>query len=452
MRKAIFIFSLVAVISATAFHTAKAQSNVIDEVVWVVGDEAILKSQIEEQRLRMLYEGEKINGDPYCFIPEQMAIQKLFLHQAKLDSITATESQVLQETDARLNYYVSQIGSKEKLEEYFNKPYSQIREEMKSSVRDQNVIKEMQKKITGNIKVSPSDVRKYFSSISADSVPFIPTQVEVQLLVMNPKIPTEEIESVKGRLRDYTERVNTGKYEFSTLAVLYSEDKESAKRGGEIGFTGKGLLDAEFANAAFSLTDPKKVSRVVESEFGFHIIQLIEKRGDRINCRHILLKPQVSDEARKKTLLRLDSLLTELKANKFSFDEAALYASQDKDTRNNNGLMVNGETNTSFFEMQQLPAEVARAVESLKPGELSKPFVMINKKNKEVCAIVKLKSRVDGHKANVSADYQALKQMVEEKKRSDLIKSWLKKKMADTYIKIKDEYRNCDFEYKGWVK
>lgn len=452
MRKAISIFSLVTALSATAFHTANAQSNVIDEVVWVVGDEAILKSQIEEQRLRMSYEGEKIKGDPYCFIPEQMAIQKLFLHQAKLDSITASESQVLQETDARLNYYVSQIGSKEKLEEYFSKPYSQIREEMKSSVRDQNVIKEMQKKITGSIKVSPSDVRRYFSSIPADSVPFIPTQVEVQMIVMNPRIPAADIEEVKSKLRDFTERVTTGKSEFSTLAVLYSEDRETAKRGGELGFMGKGLLDPEFANVAFTLTDPKKVSRIVESEYGFHIIQLLEKRGDRINCRHILLKPTVSDEAKKASLVRLDSILTELKANKFSFDEAALYVSQDKDTRNNHGLMVNSENNTSLFEMQQLPAEVARAVEKLKPGEMSKPFVMINRQNKEVCAIVKLKNRVEGHKANVSADYQALKQMVEEKKRSDLIKSWLKKKMADTYIKIREEYRNCDFEYSGWVK
>ena len=431
---------------------AFAQDNTVDEVVWVVGDEAILKSQIEEQRMRMAYEGERINGDPYCFIPEQMAIQKLYLHQAKLDSITVPESNVLQQVEARMNYFISQIGSKEKLEEYFNKSYAEIREETKDMVRDQNIIQQMQRKITGDLKVNPSEVRKFFNTLSRDSIPFIPTQVEAQIIVLDPKIPLKEIDAVKDRLREYTERVNSGKSEFSTLAVLYSQDTESAKRGGELGFMGKGQLVPEFANVAFNLTDPKKVSRIVESEFGFHIIQLIEKRGDRINCRHILIKPKVSDTEKREAIARLDTVVMDLKANKFTFDQGAQYISQDKDTRNNSGIMVNSESNTSRFEMQQLPPEVARAIEKLKVGDVSKPFVMMNKNNKEVCAIVKLKSRIEGHKASASDDYQALKQMVEEKKRNEILNAWIKKKMTDTYFRIKEEYRNCDFHYAGWVK
>jgi len=455
MYKSIRTFSLLFATLLAGF-SASAQNNVIDEVIWVIGDEAILKSQVEEQRMRMTAEGEKISGDPYCFIPEQIAVQKLFLHQAKLDSVEVPEATVLQQADARMNYFVSQIGSKEKLEEYFNKPYNQIREETKDMVRDQSVIQQMQKKIVGTIKVTPADVRRYFASVPTDSVPFIPTQVETQIIVLEPRIPQKEIDAVKDRLREYTERVNKGESEFSTLAVLYSEDTESAKRGGELGFMGKGQLVPEFANVAFNLQDPKKVSKVVESEYGFHIIQLIEKRGDRINCRHILLKPKVEESSIKEALLRLDSISTDLKSKKFSFDEAAQFISMDKDTRNNNGLMLFNDPNTgsnvSRFEMQQLPPEVARVVEDMKVGDISKPFRMINKNNKEVCAIVKLKTRVEGHKANANDDYQALKQMVEEKKRNDIIQIWIKKKIADTYIRIQPEYSKCDFKYAGWVK
>ncbi|WP_243348863.1 peptidylprolyl isomerase [Parabacteroides sp. FAFU027] len=437
-------------------YSALAQDNVIDEVIWVVGDEAILKSQVEEQRISMTAAGEKINGDPYCTIPEQIALQKLFLHQANLDSIVVPETSILQQVDAELNYYISQIGSKEKLEEYFNKSYNEIREVKKDQVRDRETIKQVQKKIVGTIKVTPSDVRRYFETVPKDSVPFIPTRVEAQIVVLEPRIPQKEIDAVKDRLRDYADRVNKGESEFSTLAVLYSEDAESAKHGGELGFMGKGQLVPEFANVAFNLQDPKKVSKVVETEYGFHIIQLIEKRGDRVNCRHILLKPKVEESAIKEALLRLDSISNDLKNKKFTFDEAAQFISMDKDTRNNNGLMLFNDPNTysstSRFEMQQLPPEVARVIEDMNVGDISKPFRMINKNNKEVCAIVKLKSRVEGHKANASEDYQALKQMVEEKKRNEIIQSWIKKKITDTYIRIKPEYNKCKYQYSGWVK
>ncbi|MGL5227482.1 MAG: peptidylprolyl isomerase [Bacteroidales bacterium] len=450
MYKKIFLsFSM---ILSLCIGNVKAQQNVIDEVVWVVGDQAILKSQIEEQRLRMLYEREEIKGDPYCVIPEQIALQKLFLHQASLDSINVPETQVLGEVERRMAYFTTEAGGKDKLEEYFGKPYAQIREEMKDMVRDQSVVQEVQRKLVGNIKITPAEVRRFFSKLPDDSIPFIPTQVEVQIVQLEPKVPQEEIDKIKERLRDYTNRVNEGSSSFSTLALLYSEDPGSAPKGGELGFMGKGQLVPEFANVAFNLTDPKRVSKIVESEFGYHIIQLIEKRGDRINVRHILLKPKVSDEAILQSINRLDSIRTDIVDGKFSFEEAAQYISQDKDTRNSQGLLVNPKTGTSKFEMQDLPQEIAKVVNDLQNGEISKPITMINAKQKEVTVIVKLKNRTEGHKANMAEDYQALKAIVEDSRRGDILEKWIRKKQHDTYIRIRDGYQNCDFQYPGWIK
>jgi peptidyl-prolyl cis-trans isomerase SurA len=243
-----------------------AQDNVIDEVVWIVGEEAILRSEVEEERLRAQYEGTPIPGDPYCVIPEQLAIQKLFLHQAELDSIEVSESSVSSQVDMRLNYYISQIGSKEKMEEYFNKTTSEIREEMMTMVRNQMIIQQMQSKLTENIAPTPAEVRRFYNSLSQDSIPMVPAQVEVQILSIEPSVPVEEIERIKASLRDFTERVHNGTADFGMLARLYSDDIESAKRGGELGFVGKGQLVSEFANVAFNLTDPKRVSRIVQTE------------------------------------------------------------------------------------------------------------------------------------------------------------------------------------------
>lgn len=451
MRRFIKGLSLfIALFSATAMF---AQENVVDEVVWVVGDEAILKSQVEEQRLRMQYEGEKINGDPYCVIPEQLAIQKLFLHQAKLDSIEVSDSQVFQQVEARINFFLSQSGSKEKMEEYFGKSTAEMREELRESVKDQMTVQQMQQKLVENVKVTPSEVRRFYQDLPQDSIPFMPTQVEVEVITFEPKIPQEEIDNIKARLRDYTKRVAEGESEFSTLAILYSEDPGSARNGGELGFMGRGEFVPEFSAVAFQLNDTKKVSKIVETEFGYHIIQLIERRGDRSNFRHILLTPKVTEKELVETKARMDTLKADLDSAKFTFEEAAQYLSHDKDTRNNNGLMVNQHNGTSRFEMEQLPAEVARVVENMKVNDISAPFVMKNAKSgREVVAVVKLKTRIDGHKATIYDDYQALKSMLEMEKREQVIESFIKKKQAETYIRIKEGWRNCEFEYPGWVK
>ena len=444
-------------LACCACLSAVAQDNVIDEIVWVVGDDAILRSDIETQRLYMLNEGQRFDGDPYCVIPEQLAIQKLYLNQAKIDSITANENQVIQSVDQWMNMAVNQMGSREKLEEYMGKKFSQIKEERKETVREQQIVQQMQQKLIGEIKLTPSEIRKYFNQLPQDSLPTIPTTVEVQIVTMEPKIPFEETDAIKARLRDFTEQVNTGKMEFSTLARLYSEDPGSSVRGGELGFMSKTQLLPEFANVAFNLKDSKRVSQIVQTEYGYHIIQLIEKRGDRINCRHILLKPKVSDKELTEATTRMDSLYNDLKAEKFSFDEAATFVSADKDTRNNKGLMVNqnyesSNYGTPKFEMQEMPQEIGTVVYQMEVGDISKPFTMLTDKQKEVVAIVKLKARVNGHKANLADDFQAMKQLVESRKREELLNDWIRKKQKTTYVRISEGWKNCDFKYPGWVK
>ena len=409
--------------------SAFGQNNVIDEVVWVVGDEAILKSDVENERLNAQYEGRKFDGDPYCIIPEQLAVQKLFLHQAELDSVEVTEQEVLTELEWRINYLIDQIGSKEKMEEYYNKTSTQIREMIRENIRNEKTVRKMQQEIIGDIKIVPADVRRYFKNLPQDSIPFVPTQVEVQIITMEPKIPQEEIERVKKALRDYTDQVNKGEIAFSTLARLYSEDEGTRRRGGETGFTGRGEWVPQFANVAFNIQEPNKISKIVETEFGFHIIQLIEKRGDRANVRHILLKPRV--------------------------EESASFLSHDKDTRNNHGLMANPKSGTARFEMQELAQvsqEVAKTVEGLNVGEVSEPFTMINNKGKEVCAIVKLKARIDGHKATITEDYQRLKSIVQAKLGEEKLEKWIKDKQKSTYVRINEDWVKCDFKYPGWIR
>ena len=290
---------------------ASTSDNVIEEVAWMIGDEPIYKSEIEQAYQEMLSDRTPIAGDPYCVIPEQIAIERLFLHQADIDTIEVQESMVQMQVESQLNYLITNLGSREKVEQYFRKPFAEIREYYATNMRNRSRVQQVRNNLTKNLKVTPSDVRRYFDRLPADSIPFVPLQVEVQVLTINPVIPRQEIDDVKARLRDYADRVNRGESDFSTLAILYSEDGSSV-RGGELGFMGRGQLVPEFAAVAFNLNDPKKVSKIVETEYGFHIIQLIEKRGDRINTRHILLKPKVAEKDLQDALVRLDSLRTDI--------------------------------------------------------------------------------------------------------------------------------------------
>ena len=429
-----------------------AQTNVIDEVIWIVGDDAILRSEVEEQRVRMQFEGTKMEGDPNCVIPEEIAIQKLLLHQAKIDSISESPSSVSAQVDQRINYFISQIGSREKMEEYFGKTSFELREELREIVGQQMVAQRIQQKIIGDVRVTPSEVRDFFTGLSSDQIPIIPAKTEVQIITIEPTISVQEIESVKARLREFRERIESGDASFSTLAVLYSEDTETARRGGELGFTGRGMLVQEFATAAFNLSDPKRVSQIVETEYGFHIIQLVEKRGDRINVRHILMKPKADPNEKKAAMEKLDTIANSIRTGKMTFENAVVQFSSDKNTRMNAGLMVNAKTGDSKFQFQDLPQEVARIASTLEVGEISKPFTMINSSGKEVSAIVKIKSKVPAQPANLNDNYQEIKDMLMERKGKEAFEKWIANKQKETYIMIKDGWKNCNFRFPGWVR
>ena len=446
------LLSIAAILSAISLWAA-TPGNVIEEVAWMIGDEPIYRSDIERMYQDMQSERVPVQGDPYCIIPEQIAIERLFLHQADLDTIEVQESMVQVQLDQQMNYLINNLGSREKVEQYFRKPFPEIREYYAENIRNRSRIQQVRSKLTEDIKVTPGDVRRYFDALPTDSVPFMPLQVEVQLLTLNPQIPRQEIDDVKARLRDYADRVTRGESEFSILAVLYSEDPGSAPRGGEMGFMGRGQLVPEFAAVAFNLNDPKKVSKIVETEYGFHIIQLIEKRGDRINARHILLRPKVAEKDLTDALARLDSVRVDIVDRKyFTYEEAVRHISQDKDTRLSNGVMVNQENGTTRFQMSELPQEVAKAVAELQPGEMSQPFIMRDpKRDREIVAMVKLTNRIDAHQANMADDYQTIKNMYENAQREEIITKWLQNKIKDTYVRIEEGWRGCDFKHK-WVQ
>jgi peptidyl-prolyl cis-trans isomerase SurA len=452
------LISLVSLVKAQQPADSTVAANptgtVVDEVIWVVGDEAILMSDVEAMRIQGQQEGLHWSGNPDCSIPEQIAVQKLYLNQAIIDSIQVTDAEIAQAVEQYLDNMINAIGSREKLEEYHKKNLSQIRADLRESYRERQLVQGMQQKLVQNITVSPAEVRRYFKDLPQDSLPFVPTEVEVQILTQQPKVEQDEINRVKDELRNYTDRINKGEASFQTLARLYSEDPGTARRGGELDYTGRGMLDPAFANVAFGLTDPKRVSKIVESEFGFHIIQLIDKRGDKIKVRHILRKPVVSDDAVTKALARLDSIRTDIVDGKFTFDAGASIISDDKDTRNNHGLMANvtQEGRTSRFKLADLPAEVAKAVDTLSVGAISKPFKMINERGKTVCAIAKLKNRIDGHKATITEDFQVMKNLVLNKRRNQVLHDWVVKRIKSTYVRINDRYRDCQFEYEGWVR
>ena len=430
------------------------QASVVDEVIWVVGEEAILLSDVEQVRGQRGAEGQTLPGNPEYRLPEQIAVQKLFLHQAALDSIEVTEAEVSQGVEQQLNYWISMIGSKEKLEEYRKMSITQIRQSLHDDFKNNQLSQRMREKLVEDIKVSPAEVRRYFSDLPEDSIPFVPTEVEVQIITRTPKVSLEEVNKVKDELRSYTERITSGATTFQTLARFYSEDPGSARFGGEMEYMGRGVLDPAFAAVAFNLTDPKKISKIVESEFGFHIIQLVDKRGDKIKVRHILRKPKVSQEAIDEGINILDSIVTDITNNKFSFEEAATFLSDDKDTRSNKGIMsnTNGQERTTKVRMEDLQKEVARAVEQLKVGEISPAFTMVNNRGKTVCAVIKLKSRIDGHRATITEDFQVMKNVVLAKRKQEFLQDWVKNKIKNTHIRMKERYRNGDYEYEGWVQ
>ncbi len=434
------------------YVSAQPRQRLIDEVVASVGDDAILSSDIEYQYGQAMIEGVNFNGDMKCHILEQLLVQKMMLNQAKIDSVEVKDNEVMQQVDARLNYFTQQVGGQDKLEEYFKKPILQLRRDQMEAVRTQMITQKMQSSITKDVKITPSDVRKYYSRLGEDSIPYVSTQYEVEQIVVYPEIEQSEIDRIKDRLRDFQRQVAEGR-DFATLAVLYSEDPGSASRGGDLGWYSKSGFVPEFSAVAFNMHEKGKVSKIVQTEFGYHIIQFIDRKGDRINCRHILLKPKVSTESRNKGIAFLDSVSAWINSGKISFEEAASTFSMDKDSRSNGGLMVNPEDGTRKFQLGQIPAEIAKAIQNLQEGQFSKPFVMMDdKKGRETIRMVRLLKKHDPHKANVSDDYDMLKSMFEGQKRKEVLDSWIVNKQKELYVVITPDWRRCEFQYPGWVE
>lgn len=428
----------------------------IDKVIWVVGDEAILLSDIESLIQDAEFNNQTIEGNPYCFYPERIAIDKLYLHQAVIDSIEVSESYINNVSERELEYWINNAGGIEKLQEYLHRPVSQLRDEIRERNLTRSKVQQMQMQLVDHIEATPAEIRRYFDKMPADSLPTIPEMVELQILSMRPPVPLSEINRVKEQLREFTERANNNPDDFSMLARLYSDDEGSAIKGGELGFAGRGVYDPDFASVAFNMQDPKKISRIVETQFGFHIIQFLERRGDKINVRHILLKPKASADVKQKGMEQLDSIANMVRTEKLSFEEAVLAFSQDKDTRLNAGLMMQQDPYTGDItakhEYQQLPPEVAKAAYGMNVGEVSKAFTMIDQSTgNEMVAVVKLKSKVPTHKANIQEDYQMLKNYLEEVKKEEFLEQWIRKKQKETYIYIDPEYRDCNFTYDGWI-
>ncbi len=428
--------------------TAGAQPGMIDQVVAVVGDYTILQSDIESQYLQM--KAQRIQEpDLRCYIFRSFLEQKLMLDQARIDSLEVSESTVNTQLDERMQYFINQIGSQEELEKYFGKSILQIKEDFRGSMREQLITQQMEQKITGEIKVTPSEVRKFYNSMNPDSIPTIDAQVEIQLISAYPPLSEDAIFEVKEKLLDLRKRIMDGE-SFETLAVLYSEGP-SASNGGDIGYMGKGELDPAYAKAAFSL---KKggISKIIESEFGYHIIQLVDRKDDRVDTRHILMKPRISPDARQKAIARLDSIIGAVRKDSISFSNAARYYSQDKNTALNNGLVVNPQSGSSQFELKQLDTKDYLVVRDLKVGEISDPYESTDENGKTVYKVIRLKSRTNPHKANLEQDYILLQMMALGHKKQQIVDKWIKDKQEDTYIRIDDSFMDCDFIRNGWLK
>eukprot|EP01029_Cantina_marsupialis_P024233 TRINITY_DN617_c1_g1_i6.p2 TRINITY_DN617_c1_g1~~TRINITY_DN617_c1_g1_i6.p2 ORF type:complete len:452 (+),score=58.00 TRINITY_DN617_c1_g1_i6:1197-2552(+) len=429
----------------------KAQDNVVDKIIAVVGNQVVLKSDVENQFLSLQAQGYTSgSSDLKAEIFEDLLIQKLMIAQAQIDSIEVTEQEVENELEQKMQMFIQRIGSKEKLEQYFNKSILEMKNDLRDKTRDDKIQKKMQAEITKNIRITPAEVREYYNNIPSDSLPMIPGEIQVQQIVKYPKITEDEKDRIRNKLRGFRDRVAKGE-NFATLAVLYSEDPGSARQGGELGYTPRANLVPEFANVAFNLK-PGKVSKIVESEFGFHIIQFIDRKGERINVRHILLKPKIKEEKRDLAVSRLDSIADMIRNEKLAFDEAALYFSEDKDTRNNGGLIVNPYTASSSFEKDNLPPGIAKQVNNLKVNEISDPFLDVTERGIEEYKIIKIKSETNPHKANLSDDWSQFENMLTSKKQQKILSKWIKEKQKHTYVHIDDSYKNSKFRFKDWIK
>lgn len=440
------LFNILITVSLLLITTTQyAQEKIVlDEIAAVVGKSIILKSDIENQYLQLSSQL-KSGGDMKCKVLEELLYQKLLLTQAEVDSVTVTDNQIESELERRLRYFISQIGSKEALEEYYGKSILEIKDEFRIMVKEQLLIQQVQSGISGGIKITPSEVKQYFNTIPDDSIPLINTEVEIAQLVKAPKVGESEKKMVKEKLEQLRQRVLKGE-KFSTLAILYSEDQGSAKSGGELGFVNRGDLVPEFEAVAFTIKEGE-TSEIIETEYGYHFMQLIERRGDQVNVRHILMSPKPSVYDLEKARNSLDSIANLIKDKKLTFEEAAVKFSDDAESRNNGGLMINPQTGTTKFEMGQIDPTLFYVIDKLSVNQISSVVKMQTEKSKEAYRLVLLKSKTEPHKANLKDDYQLIQNKALEEKQKEIIDGWITKKVASVYIDIKSNYLNCSFTH-----
>ena len=438
----LFLFLFLSVLS-------RSQPQVVDQVMAVVGNNIILRSDIEKQYYQAVAQGEQESAMLKCYIFDQLLLQKLMVNQAAIDSVTPTEDQVDSELDKRMRYYIKQIGSEEKLEEYFHTTILQLKTEMRDIIRDQLTVQTMQSKISRDITATPNDVREYFNSIHPDSVPYMDAEMEVAQIVKKPPVSDEEKKRVKSELEDYRQKILAGG-DFSVYAALYSQDNSTAKKGGELGFFERGMMVPEFEAAAFNLK-PGEVSPVVESKFGFHILQLIERRGEQINVRHILLQPKISDNDHTRTVQSLDSLRNKIVMGSITFEAAAEKYSEDEDTRYNGGLMINPETGTSRLSPSKMDRLLFFQVDTMQLNSISQPILMTTAEGKTAFRLVVVKSKTQPHKANLKDDYQKIQEVALQEKQSKAMSDWIDKKRKTTYVQVNDNLGDCEL-LKHWMK
>lgn len=427
---------------------AQPQGETIDKIVAIVGNNKILYSEVESQYWQLVMQGSPQSDELRCSIFEELLLQKLLLNQAQIDSITVSESQVEGELDRRIRYFIYQLGSKEKLEEFYGKSVLEIKEEFRDLIRDQILIQTMQGKITENVKVTPAEVRRYFMGLHPDSIPLIESTYEIGQLVIVPQVSDEERAILKAKLEGLRERIVKGE-NFQAMAVLYSEDPGSSKKGGELGMFGRGEMFPEFEAAAFGLKTPGEVSPVIETKVGFHLLQLIERKGDYVNVRHILLISKASPIALFNTKLKLDSIYNDILAGKISFAEAVnKYGIENLQSQD--GIMVNSYSGNSRFtaeELNQMDPSIFFTIEKLEVGQVSKPVAFQTEEGKDAYRLLYLKSRTKPHKANLEEDYNTIQEIALQKKKLKAMQQWVNEKKGNTYVKIMEEFQGCLFNY-----
>ena len=436
------VFTLVLIFSI--LPVASAQNGMlIDQVVAVVGDKKILQSDIESQRMQFRAQGMR-SENLECDILREMISQKLLLIQAEKDTVMVSENQVESQLDMRLRYFIRQIGSREKLEAYYNKSIPEIRQDFRELLREQMRTQQMRQQLISDVEVSPSEVKTYYKNMPDDSIPVINRKVQIAQTVMYPPESQQAERDARQRLLDLRKRIQEGE-RFSTLAVLYSEDRGTSSKGGELGFRTAEELDPAYADAAFSLQEGE-ISGVVESAYGYHIIKLIERREDEVNTAHILIKPRINQEQKQRVETRLDSIAREIRKGSITFEQAAIEFSDDEEYKRNGGLLVNPNNASNEFELDELPETDYSAVKDLKVGEVSDPYESQDQKGKTLFKIIKLVSENDRHKATIKEDYNILSQMATQKKKQETIQQWIEKKKKETYIHINETFRDCNIQ------